>query len=70
MKNISSIFFLLSTFFSIAQTDTALNKMRSVRIKKPNKIALQSNIANLKDIAVKNGKDNYCLKKGTFSGTE
>jgi len=66
----SIVFVLFFQFKVIAQvSDTAINKMRSVRIK-GNKIELQLPIEKLKDITVKSNADHYYLKKGTFGGAD
>src|ERR1700758_669784 len=52
------------------ESDTAINKMRSFRIRNKILISLQEPIENLKEITIKSKADHYYLKKGTFGGTD
>jgi hypothetical protein len=51
-------------------TDTLIIKFRTVPISSGRKMALQSDIATLKEITIKSLKDHYYLKKGTFAGCD
>lgn len=67
-------YILLVGFFSCivtfsAQNDTMLKYFRVTNINK-NKIALAGNIDSLKSILIKDGNNNYHLKKGSFTNSD
>lgn len=65
------IFVMFFQFTSEAQVnDTAINKMRTFKIRNGNTVSLQAPIDKLKEITVKSKPDHYYLKKGTFGGTD
>src|ERR1700758_3912160 len=63
------LFFFVQFSFA-QQNDTALNKMRTFRIRNKALVGLQMPIDSLKDIVVKKQFCLYSLKKGTFGGTD
>lgn len=69
-RNILSALLFLSSLFTIAQSDTALNKMRSFRIKNKIVIGFQMPIDSFKNIVVKDKYGRLFLKKETFGGAD
>ena len=64
-------FILFTQFTLVSQVnDTAINKMRTFRIRNKVVIGLQAPIDKLKEITVKSKVGHYYLKKGAFGGTD
>jgi len=62
---------LLGQLSILAQvSDTAINKMRSFRIREKRIVSLQAPIDRLKEITIKSNSEHFYLKRGTFGGTD
>jgi len=68
--NLLMIFLICAGTAFSQQSDTMLNPLRSTRIHKGSRIALQANINTLKDISFQTSAGHYNLKKGTFGGAD
>jgi hypothetical protein len=69
MNHLTLLAFLAASFYQFAQSGDTLI-WRSIPIKNKMKIALDSGIAELQAIIIKDACKTYHLEKGSFSGTD